>query len=565
MDFRRRSGSDGIEAGRALGWLGCVAFTGLLLVHARQYAFLCDDAYISFRYAQNALLGRGLVFNPGERVEGYSNFLWVLQLVGLGRIGVGPEAGSLALGVLYTFAMLGAGLALLRDLIDRRDFPWAAPLLLAFLAANRSVAIWTTSGLETRSDTLFVLLGAFGTLRYSRRLPLGWLGPAGWAAACLSRPDSILLFALSTLALAVERRRIVPAIRFAVVPAAVVALHFLWRRLYYGEWLPNTYYAKVSEPWWDAGCYFLAQAALEYGLWLAVPLALAGVWMSRKRRIRRGATYLMVLIVVHSAYLARLGGDHFEFRLLDFGWPMGYAVLIAGLAVLGRRIRATAWKRGAAIAGMVAVVFAYGFALPAAAGRAAAPLTSFRIAIAAAVQIAPEDLGAARFLPLVNPLRRTWNALSRNTHRFFVLRQEVHRLFAEYQRGNYEDFPVYEKQGAIPSDTVALLSGGGIFSFLTDLRTIDRYGLTDKVIARNREVLPAERRLAHYRLAPEGYLKKRGVNMVEPIVWEEMPSQFLGQEGLYIIRLPDGRFLTFLSDDEAWVMRHFQGRIVTGA
>jgi hypothetical protein len=41
-----------------------------------------DDAYVSFRYAENLVHGlvhgHGLVFNPGERVEGYSNFLWVL-------------------------------------------------------------------------------------------------------------------------------------------------------------------------------------------------------------------------------------------------------------------------------------------------------------------------------------------------------------------------------------------------------------------------------------------------------------------------------------------------------
>jgi hypothetical protein len=39
-----------------------------------------DDAYISYRYAQNLAQGNGLVFNRGERVEGYSNFLHVLMM-----------------------------------------------------------------------------------------------------------------------------------------------------------------------------------------------------------------------------------------------------------------------------------------------------------------------------------------------------------------------------------------------------------------------------------------------------------------------------------------------------
>ena len=37
-----------------------------------------DDAYISFRFARNLVRGHGLVFNVGERVEGYTNFLWTV-------------------------------------------------------------------------------------------------------------------------------------------------------------------------------------------------------------------------------------------------------------------------------------------------------------------------------------------------------------------------------------------------------------------------------------------------------------------------------------------------------
>ena len=52
------------------------------------YAFLChqlnftqDDAYISYRYVANFLNGDGLVYNIGERVEGYTNFGWVIYLI----------------------------------------------------------------------------------------------------------------------------------------------------------------------------------------------------------------------------------------------------------------------------------------------------------------------------------------------------------------------------------------------------------------------------------------------------------------------------------------------------
>src|SRR5262249_57546373 len=73
----------------------------LLLAHAWAYRFQCDDAFISFRYARNLGAGLGLVFNPGlERVEGYTNFLWVVLLAALQRVGLRPEwsADVLSLG-----------------------------------------------------------------------------------------------------------------------------------------------------------------------------------------------------------------------------------------------------------------------------------------------------------------------------------------------------------------------------------------------------------------------------------------------------------------------------------
>jgi len=39
-----------------------------------------DDSYIGYRYARNLVEGKGLVFNPGERVEAYSDFLHVLMV-----------------------------------------------------------------------------------------------------------------------------------------------------------------------------------------------------------------------------------------------------------------------------------------------------------------------------------------------------------------------------------------------------------------------------------------------------------------------------------------------------
>ena len=92
--------------------LGIAAVILLAFVHnASQYHFLGDDAFISFRYAQNLVEGHGLVWNPGEAVEGYTNFLWVL-LMATGIVGgIEPERLSVALGIASGLGVLSLVLA----------------------------------------------------------------------------------------------------------------------------------------------------------------------------------------------------------------------------------------------------------------------------------------------------------------------------------------------------------------------------------------------------------------------------------------------------------------------
>ena len=60
--------------------LALVAIRVGFIIHALFFNFLNDDAFISFRYADNLVRNGELVFNPGERVEGYTNFLWTMMM-----------------------------------------------------------------------------------------------------------------------------------------------------------------------------------------------------------------------------------------------------------------------------------------------------------------------------------------------------------------------------------------------------------------------------------------------------------------------------------------------------
>jgi hypothetical protein len=73
-----------------------------LVVHARRYLpFFSDDAFISLRYARRFLDGDGLTWTEGDRVEGYSNLLWILLCSGIGFLGSGLIAAARGLGLAH--------------------------------------------------------------------------------------------------------------------------------------------------------------------------------------------------------------------------------------------------------------------------------------------------------------------------------------------------------------------------------------------------------------------------------------------------------------------------------
>ena len=78
-----------------IGLLSLVFFLALIGLF---WHFTIDDAYITFRYAGNLARGHGPVYNPGERVEGYTSFLWMLLMAVVSAIGWDPVIAAKVLG-----------------------------------------------------------------------------------------------------------------------------------------------------------------------------------------------------------------------------------------------------------------------------------------------------------------------------------------------------------------------------------------------------------------------------------------------------------------------------------
>jgi len=273
-----------------------------IIIHitlAFKFNFTQDDAYITFRYVENFVNGDGLVFNIGERVEGYTNFLWTLLLI-LGRL-AGLELVMLSriLGVIC-----GAGTILVLYFLSGRFFSksnlWRGMVCLLF-GSSLSFAYWSIAGLETAAFTLALTASIYLYIKRSYMF-----GPVA-VLATLLRPEGILVFAILLLYDIIYARKLS---RYLLVTAAVYILSLLpfgiFKLYYYGGLLPNTFYAKAgftSGKLLDgleyAGRYFWHY--LGAGLFL-IPAVIA---LKKKRLLLVPAVFVLAYVV----YIVFVGGD----------------------------------------------------------------------------------------------------------------------------------------------------------------------------------------------------------------------------------------------------------------
>ena len=572
----------------ALGWMAASSW------------WLTDDAFISFRYARNLVDGHGLVFNPGERVEGYTNFLWTLELAGIWALfGVRPEHSAPWLSVLFTAGTLAVVLYQVARMPSLRHRGLVAWMSLGLLCGSATFAVWTSGGgLETRQFT-FLVVAAVVLLSVHRGSRLGLLSASFvLGLASLTRPEGLLIagccigwFVLQSMAGAsaldvrgadgkvkrfpavviwVLKRVDWRAVACLVLPfALMVGAHFLFRFLYYGELLPNTYYAKFVRPWWDMGLRYYAAAGLETGLYLLVPLAAAGAWI--RWRSRRDSIYGLSLLCIglHAVYVMRVGGDHFEWRMLDFYWPLLVVPAADAMARLGATCASAfgrmlpAMRRFPRLASVACALVIFALVLFYSSAMQIALLTRGTEVDtwhdAANLKLDRREAGWLFAVPGMDRLYGMNEELRAEMgERFIGGRFVMHRQAWD---GAVKKFLSYEDglRGNLPEDAVTVQAVLGIRGYyMPDMRIVDYHGLADKTIARN-PVLHSndERRMAHDRVPPYGYLERRGVNMrIWPAARSE--SEALSVAG-YALYLGEDLWMPFDAIDHQWVRDRFGG------
>lgn len=249
-----------------------------------------DDAFIYFRYAENLAEHGELNWNVGEDpVEGYTGIAMPLVLAAWIKAGGSPVVAAKAIGLICYFltgwAILGCLVLLRVQKIVR-----AGVLFLYFTAPLMFTHAW--SGLETTwfsaGLTASLLLGllCLDARRPAARYETLFAGTL--LMTSLVRPEGAALAAAYGIALALarwhsDRREFVAfALRFAFVYVLPGGLYFLWRYHYYGQLLPNTFYAKASAETWNAAS--LRSMTRFFYIYALVPCAgsALALWFSRR-------------------------------------------------------------------------------------------------------------------------------------------------------------------------------------------------------------------------------------------------------------------------------------------
>jgi len=402
-------------------------------------AYRVDDVYIVYRYAENLAAGEGFAFNPGERVEGVTCFLWTLFLAGFALLPLPLHVVAPGLSALAGLAVLVLSPGLSASSGGRRSPDRLDASVSVLLATNPAFAFWSMGALETVPLALLLVL-AYRTYLSHRHEERATASACWGGLATLLRPETpLILLPVFMDRLMGARLRVGRALRWAAVVAAFFLPFLAFRILYFGDWLPNTYYAKSGAPLADDlangivySLGFLVSLVPAPGLPLAARIGIgSGLFaLALAAAMRRpGMRLLASAVLLLGAAIVWEGGDWMVmWRFWVPVLPFVYVLIVALLRVLRERFEHGGW-----IAGACVLVLA------------------------------------------VHGVASGWQARTSPSGALFPARPSA---------TSYHHVAGYLDEHAAPGDAVALMDIGQI-GYETDLRVIDISGLTEPWIARS--------------------------------------------------------------------------------
>ncbi len=229
-----------------------IFFVGYSVVLSWSFLFQnVDDAYISFRYGKNMMSGDGLVYNKGEYVEGYTNFLWTVVTAPFTKIeSIDISIFATSFGIIFSVINL-----LLLSFISRQfteSFPrystylFLLPSLL--IALDNTMAFWAIGGMEFPIYIFFILGIIYNYFRLNDS-PKHTSYLIIFLILCtLTRPEGNMIFVITLFHMMLFRKRLNEfkpvVIKIILSYVLFCAAYYGFKYFYYGQILPNTFYAK---------------------------------------------------------------------------------------------------------------------------------------------------------------------------------------------------------------------------------------------------------------------------------------------------------------------------------
>jgi hypothetical protein len=329
--------------------IGFISRTSHVSIDGLRYFALFDDGMVSMRYAKNFVQHHELVWNLGDRVEGFTNPLWTLLMIGAIWLS-GTHYAPLVMQIFGGFIYLAILWVYCRTAFRNKSGVPGLFAGLALLLCSYLISYWALGGMEACAVCL-VFAAAFSA-QYSYENGHGsnplMLHACLIAVAYCLRPDGWLVltpFFVACWLDSVRQKKYRRAIYAPAIIAAVMLAVLLARYSYYGAWVPNTYVLKVagySLAMRLRNGMMYARQFLDENLPLFVLMTLSLLSKSR-------AAYLNILAAaIALGYQVYVGGDPWLYwrQLLPIYVAAAFAVLIIfdhldRLSVIGRDMPAS--------------------------------------------------------------------------------------------------------------------------------------------------------------------------------------------------------------------------------
>ncbi|MBS1516817.1 MAG: hypothetical protein JSS91_01885 [Bacteroidetes bacterium] len=213
-----------------------------LALAVKVFDWIIDDLYIYFRYVDNFTKGNGIVFNTGERVEGFSSFSWFLILSLIKSAGLPLEMTSKLAGIMFAFA----GAACLYFICKGSGLSKYYLPALCLMVFNLPFILWSVSGFEIMMFIFLLLMSFLMIIRITSDSGFSAFLVSLIFLISVSRPEGVIFSAgmLCFIYIFSMNRKLL--LKYAAVYGLLFISFLTFRFVYFGDLLPNTYYAKIG-------------------------------------------------------------------------------------------------------------------------------------------------------------------------------------------------------------------------------------------------------------------------------------------------------------------------------